>query len=154
MATVNNQRKSAYVRGSVARDLEIRRNIDAKPDFHVLRDYEGEAVKSGRMGKGIARILFFAVCMCAMGYGLVNYMSIRSDITVLSKRVAAHEQELNQKTLVNDDNYSKMVTLVDYDEIRKIAIEELGMVYASEDQIISYTRENSDYVRQLSGLSD
>ena len=49
---------------------------------------------------------------------------------------------------------SKIVNAVDYDYIRQVAIEELGMVYASEDQIVSYTRENSDYVRQLTGLSD
>ncbi len=57
-------------------------------------------------------------------------------------------------TLANDDEYSKIVNAVDYDYIRQVAIEELGMVYASEDQIVSYTRENSDYVRQLTGLSD
>ena len=37
---------------------------------------------------------------------------------------------------------------VDLESIRKTAMEELGMVYASEDQVVLYDSKSTDYVRQ------
>ncbi len=89
-----------------------------------------------------------------MGYALVGYLKLQADITRTVENISYLETTLNNLTLANDDEYSKMINAVDFDEIRRVAIEELGMVYASEDQIITYTRENSDYVRQLNDLND
>ena len=47
-----------------------------------------------------------------------------------------------------------MVNAVDLEEVRRVAVEELGMVYADSSQVITYTRENSDYVRQLKDIPD
>ena len=85
---------------------------------------------------------------------LVSYLKLQSDITTMVDTISKDERILNNLTLENDDEYSKIVNAVDYDYIRKVAIEELGMVYASEDQIVSYSREYSDYVRQLADVSD
>jgi hypothetical protein len=40
------------------------------------------------------------------------------------------------------------MTSVDLDYIRDVAINELGMVYASEDQVVLYDGGTRDYVRQ------
>ena len=37
---------------------------------------------------------------------------------------------------------------IDYDYIYKVATEELGMVYASQNQIVTYDSEDSEYVVQ------
>ena len=97
---------------------------------------------------------FLGLAVAVLAGSLVSYLKLQNDITTMVDDIAYYEQTLNNLTLANDDEYSKIVNAVDYDYIRKIAIEELGMVYASEDQIVSYERENSDYVRQLTSLSD
>ena len=38
------------------------------------------------------------------------------------------------------------------EEIKKIAINELGMKYAKEGQVIIYSGEGSDYVRQYKAI--
>jgi hypothetical protein len=43
---------------------------------------------------------------------------------------------------------------MDLEEIRDKAINELGMVYAREGQIETFTSENGDYVRQLSQIGE
>jgi hypothetical protein len=41
---------------------------------------------------------------------------------------------------------------VDLNEIKDIAMNQLGMTYASEDQIIYYSVENSNYMDQYSDI--
>ena len=43
---------------------------------------------------------------------------------------------------------------MDLDEVRSIAIGELGMRYAKEGQIINVSGEGSDYVRQLAQIQE
>ena len=49
----------------------------------------------------------------------------------------------------NDEKYNKASSNVDLDEIKRIAMEEYGMTYADENQIVTYSDEGGDdYVRQ------
>ena len=43
---------------------------------------------------------------------------------------------------------------INLEEIYEIATDELGMVYAGEDQIIYYDSSNSDYIRQFGEIPD
>ena len=54
----------------------------------------------------------------------------------------------------NDATYSRINSNMDLEEIRDKAINELGMVYAREGQIETFTSENGDYVRQLSQIGE
>ena len=54
----------------------------------------------------------------------------------------------------NDAYYSEVITGVDLDEIRDRAINELGMQYATEDQIRYYTPGNNSYVRQYQDVPE
>lgn len=40
------------------------------------------------------------------------------------------------------------------EEVRRIAIQELGMKYAEEGQIVTYESESSDYVKQLAPIPE
>ncbi len=54
--------------------------------------------------------------------------------------------------LANDEELVRINSSIDLEEIRRIAIGELGMVYATEGQIINYANEGSDYVRQFGDI--
>ena len=41
---------------------------------------------------------------------------------------------------------------MDLEEIKRIAIQELGMQYAEEGQIISFASESNDYVKQMEDI--
>lgn len=70
------------------------------------------------------------------------------------EHISRLESELNELKLSNDEEYSRITSSVDLEEIRRIAIGELGMRYAKEGQIIGYSTEGSDYVRQFSDIPD
>ena len=77
-----------------------------------------------QMNKGYVTFLSIAAVACL--FICVNYLKLQAQVTA----------------------YSKAVSSVDLDKIRDIAINELGMVYANQDQIVTYEKQDKDYVRQ------
>ena len=149
-----NTYRNNYNRDNLARNIDVREALKERPTGEPLREYRGELKKQSKMSMGFLYVAFLGLAVAVLAGALVSYLKLQNDIATMVDDIAYYEQTLNNLTLANDDEYSKIVNAVDYDYIRKVAIEELGMVYASEDQIVSYQRENSDYVRQLTGLSD
>ena len=56
--------------------------------------------------------------------------------------------------LENDENYSRIDSSINLEEVKRIAIQELGMRYAEEGQIVTFSGEGSDYVRQTGEIPD
>ena len=52
----------------------------------------------------------------------------------------------------NDAAYEKVMSSIDLEHVRDVAITQLGMVYAEEGQIISYSSQERDYIRQYSDV--
>ena len=101
------------------------------------------------MGLGILSGSIAALCTCA--WILVNYIQLQSELTAMTKTVARRESELNQLKLANDEEYNRIISSINLEEVRRIAMGELGMVYAEEGQIITYEGNRSDYMRKVTG---
>lgn len=146
--------KNMYVNGSAVRKADVRYDVYAEPTHRVLRELENDRkrVKKNRMS--FLYVAFLVAAFIFLGSSLVSYIKLRAEISAASDRVSYYEQEYNNLVVANDDEYSKIVDTIDLEEIRRVAIEDLGMVYADESQIITYTRESSDYVRQLKDIND
>lgn len=147
-------KRSVYNYGTAARKADVRTAIYEAPNHQVLRELEGEKKKSRKMRMSFLYVAFLALSVGLLGKSLISYVQLQADITASNNRISNYESTLNNLTLANDDEYSKMVNAVDLEEVKRIAVEELGMVYADESQIITYQRENSDYVRQLKDIPD
>lgn len=81
-------------------------------------------------------------------WSCVNYLQLQAETTSRIKNIASLELQLEELKKENNDNYTRIMTSVDLDYIRDVAINELGMVYATEDQVILYENKTRDYVRQ------
>ena len=62
------------------------------------------------------------------------------------------ESRLNTLKLDNDEEYSRITSNIDLEEVKRIAIQELGMKYAEEGQIVTVTGGGSDYMRQVADI--
>ena len=97
-------------------------------------------------------VLFLLTALVATGIILVYYIGLQSDITNSVKHISVLERQLNELKVANEEDYSRISSSVDLEEIRRIAIQELGLQYAQEGQIISFASENSDYVKQMAEI--
>ena len=99
-------------------------------------------------------VLFLATALIAAGVILIGYIRLQSELTNSIKHISVLESQLNDLRLSNDEEYSRIESSVNLDEIKRIAIEELGMTYPSEGQIVTYSAEGSDYVRQIADIPE
>lgn len=54
--------------------------------------------------------------------------------------------------LDNDEEYSRIMSSVDMEEIKTRAIEDLGMQYAEKGQVVEVPGVADDYVRQYKAM--
>lgn len=145
-------RNGAYVQGNTARRLQ------AVPE----RENESRRKVSTRTRKNrerarhmnIGSVLSMAVAMVAAGFILTWYLTLQSDITNSIKHIAALESELNELKRDNDENYNRITSDINLEEVKRVAIQELGMSYAKEGQIVTFNGEGSDYIRQTGNIPD
>ena len=105
--------------------------------------------KARHMSIGYVTFLMAALVACA--FFLVNYIQMQSQLTTKIAEVSRMESELNSLKLSNDEEYSRITSSVNLEEIKRIAIGELGMTYATEGQVIPYASISNDYMRQADG---
>ncbi|GFI01838.1 cell division protein FtsL [Lachnospiraceae bacterium 64-25] len=144
-------RDGVYVQGNTAR------RIQAVPDRNEpVKKISARTRKNRERAKhmNIGSVLSMAIAMVAAGFILTWYLTLQSDITNSVKHIAALESELNQLRRDNDENYSRITSNVDLEEVKRVAIQELGMTYAREGQIVIFNGEGSDYVRQTGDIPD
>ena len=92
--------------------------------------------------------IFLMAAACMVLWSCVNYLQLQAETTSRVKHIAALETQLEDLRKENDDNYTRIMTSVDLDYIKEVAINELGMVYATADQVVLYDGGTRDYVRQ------
>ena len=135
-----------YVQGSTVR------KVKTAPAIHeVERRQISSRTRKNRENLNsihLGSVLFLFAALCVTAYILLGYLSIQSDITNSVKNISKLESQLNDLKLANDEEYSRITSSIDLDEIKRIAIQEMGMTYAKEGQIIQFSGEESDYVRQ------
>ena len=142
-------RDEFYVQGSAARQVDIRRQLEEpyiQPEHSVRRNRE----RARRMN--FPYVLFLSVMMAVTGFALIGYIRMESALTTSVKKIAALESQVNNLRLENDENLSRIEASVNLEDIRRIAITKLGMVYAEEGQIVEIPDEGSDYVRQYADI--
>ena len=96
-----------------------------------------------------AMIAFMAAAMCVMAACLFEYITLQSEVTNAVEEIADLESQLSDLKSENDEALNAIESSISLDDIKYRAIAELGMTYADEDQIIHYSNEESDYVRQV-----
>lgn len=150
-------RNSVYVQGNTA----VRRNehqLYAMPqEVPAQKKQISTRTRKNRekaLYMNIGYIMFMTVAMLAAGVILTWYLNIRSDIATSINNIAKLESQLNDLRLDNDENYDRINSSVNLEEVRRVAIQELGMCYAAEGQIITINGEGSDYVRQTGQLPE
>ena len=99
-------------------------------------------------------LILSLVAFAAIGAMMIQYISLSSEISVLTTSIAGLESDLNDLRAENDEYYDRIMSSVDLEKVREVAIMDLGMVYASEDQIITYDSQIDDYVEQSRVIKD
>lgn len=141
---------NTYVYGNTVRALEEEIYSTGRNKKQISNTARKNREKAYHMSFGY--VLFLAGALLAAGFILTGYLSFQSDITGSIKSISRLESQLNSLKLDNDEEYSRITSSIDLEEVKRIAIQELGMKYAEEGQIITFSGEGSDFVRQVADI--
>ena len=144
MSTMRRQQRA--IEGNTARKVQTLEYPSRERQSE--RRERRHAEKSNVQYVNVLYMIFLAAASCMVLWPCVNYLQLQAETTSRVKHIASLETELEDLRKENNDNYTRIMTSVDLDHIRDVAINELGMVYAEPNQVILYDGGTDDYVRQ------
>lgn len=153
-----------YINGSAVRELEESSPLRRDPQ-KTRRELEEVRKKKNRRNAARrnreralvmnrAYVTFLTGCVIASAVSAFSLIQIRSNVTQQMREVSALSSAVENAKTQNDARYKEITTSVDLNQIKDIAINQLGMKYASQDQIVYYTVENNNYMDQYSEIPE
>ena len=103
-------------------------------------------------GIGLGACAMLVATVVVMLYLCIDYISLNTQITSMSKEVVTKENQYNALKAKNDSRLKEVQSSIDLEDIYMTATRDLGMVYANKNQIITYQGSESAYVRQYEDL--
>lgn len=143
------------------------RRVEAEPDYRRQqreRQDKEERENLRRRRRAAARnrekelrmsksyVVFLTMAVTVFGVFCGTYIKLQSDVTARMKAIARLESQITALKADNDEAYKRINTTIDLDGIRNTAINELGMFYATEDQIVYYSVDRNDYMNQYTEI--
>ena len=136
-----------YVHGSAAHKIE------KQP--RERRYYAVEPIKKPKQ-KTVQLSVPYAIILCgvAMFFMAMVFNTIRlsSEVANLRNQKGGLSDQYEKLVLSNNLYYDSILSNVDLAEVERIAVSELGMTMAQSGQIVSYSGEIEDYVKQFRDL--
>ncbi|MDO5538781.1 MAG: hypothetical protein Q4F83_01735 [Eubacteriales bacterium] len=99
-------------------------------------------------------VLFLTAAAIATVFLCVNYLKLQAAGTTYRNEIASLESDLSTARMANDNAYEDAMSSVNMEEIKNIAVNELGMEYASEGQVVFYSSQDGDYIRQYAEIPE
>lgn len=151
--------KITYLYGSAAPKVDMTPQRRPQPQREIERRNAPSTRKQARVQAkpspvNVPLLVLTLVAFVISGAMMIKYISLNSEITVLTQSIESLEGQISDLKAENDEYYGRIMNNVDLEKVREIAIMDLGMVYASEGQIITYESQIDDYVEQSRVIKD
>lgn len=151
-----NRSGQAYVYGSAARQpeaLPIRAPIGEpehrqKTSSQVLKNRRRALSINAAYAFFLASAAITAVVICFL------YLSLQSETVIRSENITALQKELAELTEKNDAALQAAEDSVDLQVVWDKAVNELGMVYASQGRVVPYENPTNDCVKQYNDIPE
>lgn len=146
----NQYQLNTYVDGNTVRKMQA-----APRRTTQNRTSASSATRKNRekaMQMNMSYVVFLTVAAVVTVMVCINYLKLQSQNTSYQKTVTAMDTQLSELKLANDSEYNRVISSVDLEKLKNVAMNELGMVYASENQIRTYNSTENDYVKQYQDI--
>ena len=152
MAYENPNRKVRTTTYETAVQGNVVRKLDTVPERRERREAPAAEPRRSRRQEretlSIPYCVFLAVaCVMTLALGAF-YLQQQALATSSQKQIASLESQLAELKKTNADELNRIETSVNLEEIREIALNELGMVYATEENVVLYENTKQNYVTQ------
>ena len=156
-SNTGNRSGQFYVYGNVAHQPKVLPNQEKQAVEVRPKKRTSSQVKKNRnraLGINMAYAVFLSAAAVVAVFSCVFYLRLQSDIVNSAETVTALQEELNVLTEENDTAYQAAEDSVDLEEVRRRAVNDLGMVYAAQGSVVEYESPAEDYVKQYNEIPE
>ena len=144
---------ATYISGNVVRKQTAAIPEPAiKQPKQVSKQVQKNRSKATQMNRGY--VTFLAVAAVVALFACVQYLQLQSEISSRSKNITALQHALSEAKEANTTKYNAIMNAMNLEEIRDIAMNEYGMVYAQEGQIVTYESPTGQAVTQYATIPE
>lgn len=142
-----------YIEGNTARKLNTAPQREVRPE-RERRQVNQTISRNSKRAKEFDLNYTLALVMATafLFVSCIMMLTLQAGITEDRRQIAALESNLNELKDTNDETGKRLESSVDLTEVYDVAVNELGMVYPKNGQVISYKASNPDYVKQFGDI--
>ena len=97
-------------------------------------------------------VIFLTVAVIAVVLMCVEYLALNSAISDVKENISLLEDNIDTLTAQNDAMDYEINGYVDVANVVQVAVEELGMVPATKDQVFFYESSDTEYMKQFGDI--
>ncbi|MBR0149110.1 MAG: hypothetical protein IJM23_07935 [Lachnospiraceae bacterium] len=126
---------------------------------HIRRRREFKIVspqieRNRKRARNMTPLYLVGLMLCIGFFALLahKHIQLNSEIVQVRHDIMSKEAEYQRIKTANDEEYARIMGAVDLEEIKRTAMDDLGMHYPDNSQIIEFENDDSDYVRQFQDI--
>ena len=148
---------NTYIDGNVIRHVQAvpKQRTERRGREQERREQAQVQAKRNReraLRMNVPYVSFLTAVSIATVFVCVNFLQLQAEGISYRNQIASLESQLTELKLANDNAYEETLSSVDMEEVKRIAVNDLGMTYADEGQIITYSNQDGDYIRQYAEI--
>lgn len=142
------QYTTTYIDGNVVRHLQTVPKQAPTRGRHQAAQINTQKNRQKALQMTLPYVVFLTAAAVATVFLCVTYLKLQAAGITYRSEIAALESRISTMRLANDNAYEDAVSSVNMEQVKEIAVNDLGMTYAKEGQIITYSSQDGDYIRQ------
>lgn len=147
---------TGYVDGNTVRKYNNAPDIQREREPYEIPSPRHQKQRNPRVLQGLSlgSLLMLSIAIVATLSICVEYLKLQSDVNHMEKTIISMERTLSNLKEVNEASYDQINMVYDLDYIYRVAVEEFGMVYPNNNEVITYRSSNDNYVRQYRDIPE
>lgn len=146
----------AYVYDNIARQPEVPPVQVPVGEPEYRQKASSQVLKNRRraLSMNTAYVVFLACAAILAVIICFMYLRLQSETVSRSENITALQRELEELTEKNDAAYQAAADSINLNTVRDRALNELGMVYASQGRVVSYKNPTTDRVKKYNDIPE
>ena len=103
-------------------------------------------------GISMASLFILTIAIVATLFFCIEFLMLQYQVGRMEKEIISMESSLNKSKNENDAAYEQINMVYDLDYVYSIAVNELGMVYPNNNEVITFEGIDNSYVRQYADI--
>ncbi|CRZ34651.1 septum formation initiator [Herbinix hemicellulosilytica] len=163
------QTRTSYIDGNTARKRELSGRYavnnyntaykaapvtEPKIREHARPERQVRTQPKGLSGISKASLFVLTLAIGATLYFCIEFLMLQNEVSRLEKDIITMEKTLATMKNENDAAYEQINMVYDLDYVYNVAVNELGMVYPNNNEVITYKKAEESYIRQYADIPD